>query len=76
MQAPHAYNVFRRKQQSALRCAVPQDQPVPTFLHGGDWEFGGTIKGHEPTPAGFRPEAASDAVRLNGFYLYHALRAQ
>jgi hypothetical protein len=76
MQAPHAYNVFRRKQQSALRCAVPQDQPVPTFLHGGDWEFGGTIKCHEPTPAGFRPEAASDAVRLNGFYLYHALRAQ
>jgi hypothetical protein len=75
MQAPHAYNVFRRKRQPALRCAVPQDLPVPIFLHGEKWEFGGTIKGNQPTPAGFRPEAASDAVRLTGFYLFHALRA-
>lgn len=73
MQAPHAYNVFRRKRQPAPRCAVPQDQPVPVFLHGEDWESGGTIKGNLPTPAGFRPQAASDAVRMTGFYRFHAL---
>ena len=75
MQAPAAYNVLRRKRQPALRCAVPQGRPVPIFIQGETWEFGGTIKSTQPTPAGFRPAAASEAVRLTGYYLYHALQA-
>ena len=75
MQALDAYNVFRRKQQPALRCAVRQDRPVPGFIQGETWEFGGTIKGSQPTPAGFRPEAATQAMRLTGYYLFHALQA-
>ena len=75
MQAPlAAYNVFRRKQQPALRCAVRQDRPVPAFVNGETWVFGGIATTKEPPP-GFQPEAASEAMRLTGYYLFHALQA-
>ena len=74
MQAPTAYNVFRRRRQPALRCAVRQDKPVPSFVHGETWDFGGTVTGKEPPP-GFQPEAAREAMRLTGYYLFHALQA-
>ncbi|AWN42854.1 hypothetical protein DK389_23060 [Methylobacterium durans] len=73
MQAPAAYNVFCRKRQPALRCAVRQDRPVPSFVHGDTWEFGGTIQNAQQAPAGFRLDAASEAMRLTGYYLFHAL---
>ena len=75
MQAPAAYNVFRRKRQPALRCAVRQDQPVPTFIRSDTWEFSGTIGCTQETAAGFRACAASEAMRLTGYYLFHALQA-
>ncbi|WP_336490389.1 hypothetical protein [Methylobacterium nigriterrae] len=69
-----AYNVFRRKRKPALRCAVRQDRPVPTFVNGETWDFGGVATTTEPPP-GFQPEAASEAMRLTGYYLFHDLRA-
>jgi len=69
-----AYNVFSRKQQPALRCAVRQDRPVPSFVQGETWEFKGTVKA-EKAQSGFHPEAASHAMRLSGYYLFHALQA-
>ncbi|MDR7039738.1 hypothetical protein J2X36_004516 [Methylobacterium sp. BE186] len=76
MQAPWAaYNVFRRKQQPALCCAVRQDWPVPSFVNGETWDFGGTVRAAEFTLAGFQPAAASQAMRLTGYYLFHALDA-
>lgn len=75
MQAPSAaYNVFRRKRQPALRCAVRQDRPVPSFVHGETWDFGGIIRATESIPPGFQPEAASQAMQLTGYYLFHALQ--
>ncbi|CAO4138165.1 hypothetical protein DHODJN_00505 [Methylorubrum extorquens] len=73
--APYcAYNVFCRKRQPALRCAVRQDRPVPSFVQDETWEFGGTVWSEEP-PTGFHPEAAHQAMRLTGYYLFHALQA-
>jgi hypothetical protein len=65
------YNLFRRRQRPALRCAVRQDQPVPTFIRGEVWEFGGTAMIEKP-PAGFQPEAAHEAMRSLGYYLFRA----
>ena len=75
MQASHAYNVFQRKQKPALRCAVAQGRPIPPFVSGEAWSFSGTIRDIEKVPAGFRPEAARAAMRLTGYYLFHALGA-
>ena len=73
--APYcAYNVFHRKRQPALRCAVRQDRPVPSFVQGETWDFGGIVWSEEP-PEGFQPEAAHHAMRLTGYYLFHALQA-
>ena len=72
--AAPAYNVFRRKHQPALRCAVPLDLPVPSFVSGETWDFGGTVTGEQPPP-GFKPEAADQAVRHTGYYLFHAVQA-
>ena len=68
-----AYNVFRHKRQQALQCAVRQDRPVPAFVNGEVWDFGGTVEATEAVPPGFRPEAAQEAMRLTGYYLFHAL---
>ena len=66
-----AFNVFQRQRQPALRCAVRQDRPVPTFITGEIWSFGGTTTVEQPSP-GFQPEAANEAMRFTGYYLYEA----
>ncbi len=66
-----AYNVFRRRQYPALRCAVRQDRPVPGFIHGVIWEYGGTVMEERP-PEGFRPEQAQAATESAGYYLFRA----
>ncbi|WP_336492619.1 hypothetical protein [Methylobacterium nigriterrae] len=73
MQASSTYNVFHRRQQPELRCAVRQDRPIPTFISGETWDCGGTVRPTEPTPAGFRLEAADAATRLTGYYLFQTL---
>lgn len=67
-----AYNVFRRKRDPNLCCAVPQRRPVPAFIQGETWEFGGTIAHPATIPTGFQPEAATEATRLMGYYLFQA----
>ena len=64
-----AFNVFQRKGNPALRCAVRQDQPVPEFIEAEIWEFGGTVTLEEPLP-GFQPELASKATGMTGYYLF------
>lgn len=73
MQVPAAYNIFSRKRQQALRCAVRQDKPVPSFIQAETWAFGGTVRPTGPMPVGFQPAAANEATRFNGYYLFHAL---
>ena len=65
-----SYNLFRRKGQEGLVCAVPESRAVPPFI-GGDWTFGGRIES-DSAPPGFDGRAAATAVRFNGFYLFQA----
>jgi len=40
-----AFNLFRRKREPDLLCAVPQDCPVPGFVEASAWAFVGTVRG-------------------------------
>ena len=70
----NVYNLFRRKLKPDLCCAVPQDYPVPTFVDGEAWEYGGQLHDTGAAPSGFRREAAQTATRLTGFYLFRITR--
>ena len=71
---PNVYNLFRRKQEPDLCCAVPQDCPVPTFVDGEAWEYRGFLVDPGAAPSGFQREAARTAAWLNGFYLFQVAR--
>jgi hypothetical protein len=64
------FNLFRRKGQPGLLCAVPEDCPVPRFVNAAVWEFAGTIRGTATVPASFNHRAAATGARFNGFYLF------
>ena len=64
-----AFNVFMRKRDPALRCAVRQDRPVPSFIQDETWDFGGTATLECPM-LGLDPEQASEATRLMGYHLF------
>ena len=72
--ALRCYNLFRRKLEEDLFCAVPEDRPVPDFV-AGEWEFRGRLgeAEAEAAPSGFRPEAAQAATQTAGYYIFHAL---
>jgi hypothetical protein len=65
------YPVFRRRFETAIRCAVAQNRPVPGFIRAADWEFIGTVRPSEPPPAGFRHARAEDATRFVGYFVFH-----
>ena len=71
-----AYNVFRRRRDPNLCCAVSQHRPVPEFIQGETWDFGGTIAHPVTLPLGFHPEAAVEAMRMMGYYLFQAFPSQ
>ena len=68
------YNVFQHKTKPALFCAVPVDQPVPVFILREQWAFHQSLHPLDPCPSGFRPQAAQDGARFNGFYLFQVTR--
>ena len=41
------YNLFRRRWQPDLCCAVPEDRPVPSFVTGERWDFRGYLGGSD-----------------------------
>jgi hypothetical protein len=67
-----AYNIFRRKQDPELCCAVPEHQPVPAFLIPEEWEFAAKATHPANAPRGFRLHAARAGERFNGFYVFQA----
>jgi hypothetical protein len=67
------YNYFRRRHQPCLCCAVRQDRSIPSFIQGEAWDFGGTIAHGRPRPSGFRVDAAHQAMRFTGYYLFQPL---
>jgi hypothetical protein len=64
------YNVFQHRIKPELFCAVPVDQPVPPFILWEQWAFSQSLHPSVPCPSGFRPQAAQDGARFNGFYLF------
>jgi hypothetical protein len=66
----HTYNLFRRKDETDLYCAVPEDVAVPAFLNEGSWEFAQSLE--VDALSGFDAAAAEAAALLNGFYLFHS----
>lgn len=65
-----AFNLFRRKDEPELFCAVPEDRAVPPFIAGEAWEFGGKIAADAHSQPGFDGGVAARAARFNGFYLF------
>lgn len=75
MPAAEAYNVFCRKREPGLCCAVPQGRPVPSFIQDEVWAFRGTVRTADPYLKDFQSEVAREASRLSGYYLFHALQS-
>lgn len=69
------YDLFRRRYEPELYCAVPKGQPAPAFLQSDLWQAAGEMDEAGPTPLGFDREAARIGARLNGFYLFAAFDA-
>jgi hypothetical protein len=65
-----SYNVFQRRQEPDLLCAVPEDRPVPSFIQGEGWTFGGTLHAATPTSTGFKEHAARSGCDWLGFYVF------
>lgn len=69
---PRIWNMFRRREEGDIWCAVPADTAVPRFLFSGDWDFSGQHPERRALP-GFQRSVARQAVRMNGFYLFQVL---
>lgn len=69
---PRIWNMFMRRDEADLWCAVPADTAVPRFLFSGDWAYGGQHPEPRPLP-GFQRTIAGQAVRMNGFYLFQVV---
>ncbi len=65
-----AYNLFRRKDEADLYCAVPEDIAVPSFVTQETWEFAKSLE--LEVLSGFDATAAEASVQANGFYLFHS----
>ena len=68
--APH-HNLFRRKDESDLYCAVSEGWPVPPFIRAPVWEFVGKHDAQGLSPLVFRERAAQVAMQHRGFYAFH-----
>ncbi|KMO17127.1 hypothetical protein [Methylobacterium platani] len=67
------YNLFRRREEPDLVCAVPNDFPVPAFVSGEAWTYAGSISSPSEAPPGFASEMAERGAETCGFHLFHQL---
>ena len=68
------YNLFRHKFRPELRCAVPEDQPVPSFVTGEQWAFSGTLE--DIFSPSLNPNTPGPVVHLNGFHLFQIVSSK
>ena len=64
------FNIFCRRDEPDLRCAVPEERPVPEFLQGPIWEFTGKIDGSALAVLAFGTSAVADAILIHGYYIF------
>jgi hypothetical protein len=70
-----AYNLFRHREKQHVICAVPEGLTVPNFIAEKTWEFVRKLAEPAAVPIGFNPRAATEGVRVNGFYLFQNFSA-
>ena len=68
------YNLFQRRQERDLYCAVAQDKPVPRFLTSEVWQFIGSGSGVTRDLSAYREADARIGDHLTGFYLFYSCR--
>jgi hypothetical protein len=68
---PLVLNLFRRRQQPDLFCAVPINQSVPMFLSDGTWMYVSSLDPEKPRPRGFCPLEAREYCRSDGYYVFY-----
>ena len=73
-----SYNLFRRKPEPDLCCAVRHDKPIPIFIENSAWAFEGTVydNGAAPLPKRFKPTAAQSATDRDGYYVFYTENAR
>ena len=74
MTASISYNMFRRLDNLALFCVVPQDRPVPTTLDGSAWKYEATVCAPAALTSGFSAELARECCDRNGSYVFMLAR--
>ena len=72
-QSPHGFNIFCRRDEQDIRCAVPEERPVPAFLEGPIWQFSGKIDAAALGAAVFGERVIADAVRAQGYYIFQRI---
>lgn len=66
------YNLFRRVDDHAIHCAVPQDAPVPSFLRAPGWTFHASAEAKTITIPGFAPDTARSSAGMAGYHVFIA----
>jgi hypothetical protein len=72
----HVFNTFCRRDEPDIRCAVPEERPVPSFLEGPVWEFTGKIDGAALAAAGFGEGVVAEAIQAQGYYIFQRVRSR
>ncbi len=65
------YSLFRRVAEPDIYLAVPQTSPLPPFLRGESWEFGGVAEEEDLRQRGLPDGIAAWSGWRNGFYVFH-----
>ena len=68
-----SHNLFHRRNEPDLFCAVPETKPIPAFITSTQWAFAGTLDGRRPPLPGFREAAAKFAGDTREFYIFYRI---
>ncbi len=72
-ESPHGFNIFCRCDEPDIRCAVPEERPVPTFLKGPIWQFSGKTDAVALGTVVLGERVIADAVRAQGYYIFQRI---
>lgn len=70
MCARKTFYIFAKSSDAQQFCAVRQDQPIPLMIDGVQWRYVSCIDTARDRPYGFDVDAANNAMRHHGIYLY------